>query len=141
MAHAFHCDTVFYGQIFALDGVLVGIDLQYGPAISGDGQVGAGGVNAVVGLFIFGAILVGEFLVTKVTLLPLQANGQVVHSGVYIDQPKERIFVKKRRYFRSDGAHLKVPQVQCVCVRVKFPALLLAYFPGRCDLPPKIHTP
>ena len=68
MAHAFHCNTVFYGQIFALDGVLVGIDLQYGPAISGDGQVGAGGVNAVVGLFIFGAILVGEFLVTKVTL-------------------------------------------------------------------------
>ena len=96
LAHGFHCDTVFYGQTFALDGVLVGLDLQYGPAISGDGQVGTGGANAVVGLFIFVAILIGEGLVAQVTLLPLQANGQVIHAGVHIDQPKEGIFVKKR---------------------------------------------
>ena len=138
LAHGFHCDTVFYGQIFALDGVLVGLNLQYGPAISGDGQVGAGGVNAVVGLFIFGAILVGEFLIAQVTLLSLQANGQVMHAGVHIDQPKEGIFVKKRRYFRPDGAYLKVPQGQRVGVRVKFPALP-ARFPGRGDLLP--HNP
>ena len=96
LAHGFHCDTVFYSQIFALNGVLVGLDLQYGSAISGDGQVGIGGVNAVVGLFIFGAILIGEGLVAQVIFLPLQANGQVMHAGVHIDQPKEGIFVKKR---------------------------------------------